>query len=124
LLEELSEVTVAVVGEAANGAEALKACADLDPDVVLLDIRMPGMDGIEVAALTALMSHRGDLHDGPRRARARGVRDTGRGYLLKPVRLGSRAMRHAARIAAPQLRRLAEQSRSGGGGQVCARLGE
>ena len=37
------------VGEASNGEEALAAVARLDPQLVLLDVRMPGIDGIEVA---------------------------------------------------------------------------
>jgi DNA-binding NarL/FixJ family response regulator len=49
LLEEIEDV--AVVGEAANGQDALAHCASLDPDVVLLDVRMPGMDGIEATRL-------------------------------------------------------------------------
>jgi DNA-binding NarL/FixJ family response regulator len=36
-----------VVGEAADGAEAVALAATLDPDVVLMDIRMPRMDGVE-----------------------------------------------------------------------------
>jgi len=36
-----------VVGEAADGAEAVAAARDLRPDVVLMDIRMPNMDGVE-----------------------------------------------------------------------------
>ena len=36
-----------VLGEASEGAEAVQKCLELDPDVVLMDIRMPGMDGIE-----------------------------------------------------------------------------
>ncbi|GGS20709.1 DNA-binding response regulator [Streptomyces aureoverticillatus] len=36
-----------VVGEAGNGAEAVRLAAELRPDVVVMDIRMPGTDGIE-----------------------------------------------------------------------------
>ncbi|WP_127360704.1 response regulator [Actinacidiphila soli] len=36
-----------VVGEAAHGADAVRKVAELRPDVVLMDVRMPGMDGIE-----------------------------------------------------------------------------
>jgi DNA-binding NarL/FixJ family response regulator len=39
---------VSVVGDAENGAVALRLCAEVAPDLVLLDLRMPGMDGIEV----------------------------------------------------------------------------
>ncbi|MER8018241.1 response regulator [Streptomyces griseoluteus] len=38
-----------VVGEAAHGAEAVRKAAELRPDVVLMDVRMPGVDGIEAA---------------------------------------------------------------------------
>jgi DNA-binding NarL/FixJ family response regulator len=38
---------IAVVGEAENGLKAIEAARSLRPDVVLMDIRMPGLDGIE-----------------------------------------------------------------------------
>jgi DNA-binding NarL/FixJ family response regulator len=42
-----TEDDITVVGEAANGAEAITLCADAEPDVVLMDVRMPDVDGIE-----------------------------------------------------------------------------
>jgi DNA-binding NarL/FixJ family response regulator len=40
---------LAIVGHAADGGEAVRLAAELGPDVVLMDISMPGMDGIEAA---------------------------------------------------------------------------
>jgi DNA-binding NarL/FixJ family response regulator len=45
----LEEAGLMVVGEAADGAHALTQAATRDPDVVLMDLRMPGMDGIQAA---------------------------------------------------------------------------
>jgi DNA-binding NarL/FixJ family response regulator len=38
---------ITVVGSAANGAEAVRLCREQQPDVVLMDVRMPTMDGVE-----------------------------------------------------------------------------
>ena len=44
---ELSDQIVVVVGEPATGEEAIERARELTPDVVFMDVRMPGMDGIE-----------------------------------------------------------------------------
>jgi DNA-binding NarL/FixJ family response regulator len=43
-----------VVGEAADGADALEAAARLRPDVVLLDVQLPDIDGFQIAARLGL----------------------------------------------------------------------
>lgn len=48
-----SEDDLAVVGEASDGLEALDAIASAKPDVVLMDIRMPTMDGVEATGRLA-----------------------------------------------------------------------
>ncbi len=45
LIERSPDITV--VGEASDGAEAIQLTADLQPDVVVMDVRMPGVSGVE-----------------------------------------------------------------------------
>jgi DNA-binding NarL/FixJ family response regulator len=47
LLEKAGDIEV--IGEADDGAEALRLVEDLDPDVLLLDMEMPGLNGVQVA---------------------------------------------------------------------------
>jgi DNA-binding NarL/FixJ family response regulator len=76
-----------VVGEAAGGPEALAEAERLAPDVILLDIQLPGLDGFAVAERLAakgeppavvLISSREAASYGPRLARA-----TARGFIPK-----------------------------------------
>ena len=46
-----------VVGEAADGAGALRVAEELQPDVVLLDVQLPDVDGFEIAERLAAMEH-------------------------------------------------------------------
>lgn len=116
-----------VVGEAANGEQAIKLATSLNPDVVLLDIRMPGVDGIETAHhlnamttppavvfTTAYDEYAIDAFD------ARAI-----GYVLKPVRRErlERALDHAARLTGQILSELtAEPNIQSRRQHVCARV--
>ncbi|MFN8567426.1 MAG: response regulator transcription factor [Kouleothrix sp.] len=93
---------IVVVGQAANGDEALRQVAALDPDVVLMDIRMPGVDGVEAtrrlverkarAGIIILTTFQDDANVFS--ALAAGAR----GYLLKDT--DHRALAEAIRIVA------------------------
>jgi len=97
-----------VVGEADSGAAALAALADRSVDVVLLDIRMPGMDGMEVARRLAKLERSPAVvfvtaYD----AHAVSAFEVGaRDYLLKPVRLDRlvEALRRVASLGQPESR--------------------
>lgn len=112
IIEDMAEH--AVVGEADNGRTALEMAAKLSPDVVLLDIRMPGLNGIETAHhlnagthspaivfTTAYDEYAIEAFD------AQAI-----GYVLKPVRRErlAQALRQAARLSANVLGEIARKA--------------
>ena len=115
-----------VVAEAGNGKQAIELAEELQPDVVLLDIRMPGVDGIETAHhlntmesppaivfATAYDEYAIDAFD------ARAI-----GYVMKPVRRErlERALEQAARISGITLQQLsADQKMQSQRQHVCTR---
>jgi two-component system response regulator AlgR len=91
LLADCSEqLPLSLVGEASNGVEALDKLAEVHADVVLVDIRMPQMDGIELA------QHLNKLHKPPvivfttayDSYAVNAFEQRAIDYLLKPIRLG------------------------------------
>jgi response regulator NasT len=77
-----------VVGEAARGDDALSMIKDLQPDLALLDVKMPGLDGIEVArALKGTKTVVVLLTAFSQRSLIESARDAGVvAYLVKPFR--------------------------------------
>jgi len=97
-----------VVAEAANGEQAVRCIREAEPDVVLMDIHMPGTDGLQAARrlaempvppaiifVTAHSEHALSAHDA-----------AAAGYLLKPIRREqlAKALQRARRPSRAQLR--------------------
>ena len=100
ILEAAEDMTP--VGEAADGAEAVELAGKLSPDVVLMDLRMPNMDGIEAirqikarypaVEIVILTTYDDDEYI------VQGLRAGARGYLLKDA--GRKVLFEAVRAAA------------------------
>jgi two-component system, LytTR family, response regulator AlgR len=115
-----------VVGEAGNGREALQLWETTQPDVLLLDIRMPVMDGLETAR------HLAGLENPPAvvfttaydEFAVEAFNTRAIAYLLKPVRQAqlSAALANAGRLNRVQLSQLSEQTQQEPRHHICARL--
>ncbi|WP_030864056.1 response regulator [Streptomyces sp. NRRL S-37] len=112
LLESQDDMTV--LGEASNGSEAIRMTSELHPDVVLMDIRMPGLDGIEATRRIAATGDRTRVlilttFDLDEYAYA-GLRAGASGFLVKDARpeellSGIRSVASGDAVVAPSLTR-------------------
>lgn len=100
ILENADDIEV--VAEAADGREAAAACRAQDIDVALLDIKMPGGDGIAAAEVIARLSPRTSVvmltAFGEEASVTRALRAGADGFLLKDT--GPAELIHAVRLAA------------------------
>lgn len=89
LREMLSDAGHHIVGEAADGAQAVRLARELKPDFIIMDVKMPNMDGLEAAAIIGeenlapiLLLTAYSQQDIVEKASKAGVS----AYLVKPVR--------------------------------------
>jgi two-component system response regulator AlgR len=116
-----------VCGEAADGEEALVQCARHQPDVLLMDIRMPSMDGLEAARhLLALERPPAVIFTTAYSDHALAAFETHAvDYLLKPVRQErlAEALENIRRLTRAQAAALQMTDREGGvRKRICARV--
>jgi DNA-binding NarL/FixJ family response regulator len=92
---------IEIAGEATNGQEAVEAVKELSPDVVFMDVRMPGMDGLEATRVIHDISPETKVIlftvEESRAAIADAIRAGVSGYLLKDV--SATELIQAARLA-------------------------
>jgi DNA-binding NarL/FixJ family response regulator len=122
-----AEPDLSVVGECGTGADAVRHAAALRPDVVLMDLRLPGLDGVAAterivadgsANVLVLTTYDDDadivralaagatgylLKDTPRAELARGVREAARGETVLAPPVAARLVTHVRRPALPEL---------------------
>ncbi|MCW8844563.1 MAG: LytTR family DNA-binding domain-containing protein [Gammaproteobacteria bacterium] len=122
MLEDAGEHEV--VAEAGNGEQALRLNHELSPDAILLDIRMPGMDGLECAR------HLSTDNEGPAvifttaydQYAIEAFEAHALGYLLKPVRQERlhKALQHARRLSNSEAASIARASQAQARQFICA----
>jgi two-component system LytT family response regulator len=129
MLSRIDDVEVA--GEAASGDEALERIAAERPDVVLLDIRMPGMDGLQLAAGLPDPAPHVIFTTAYQEYAVQAFEHSAVDYLLKPVEADrlETALNKIRRLSEPQdvtqLRRMLQQVLRGSEPpRLTARLGE
>jgi two-component system response regulator AlgR len=125
LCSDLDDVEIA--GEAGNGMQALELAQSAGADVILLDIRMPAMDGIEVARhLSALEAPPAVIFTTAYDQYALEAFEAhASAYLLKPIRREklAEALQSARRLTRPQLAGLAAKGPlAGARKQIAARV--
>lgn len=114
-----------VIGEAENGDHALSLAQQIKPDIVMMDIRMPGMDGLEAASYISRLENPPAIifttafSDHALKAFESHAVD----YLLKPIKQErlEGALRAAKNISRAQLQRLRSEEEEGARSKICVK---